>query len=299
MPTEKIKSKTKKTAVPTKAVKESVSTKTKTTTKPKTKKAETKKVEISTKPETKIEELNKPMKTDKINDLTDILQFAHKNDQSLKKQKTNEKHSFILTLLCMCFITILIVSNISASNTFYITPYFSLSAAELLFPLSYIIGDLIVEVYGFKKAKNIIISGLAICTVSIVFLYLTTLIPSNNVAYGTVFSSLMGGVLGITIASILACLVGSLTNAYIMHRLKSQNKGSFFNRAIVSTIAGEILDSLVFILFCCIFASQFYVWDKLISFVITISLIKIIVEIVVFPLTKYLLKIIKRKEGLE
>jgi uncharacterized integral membrane protein (TIGR00697 family) len=275
-------------------------TKPKTTAKPKTTKTTTKKIETSEKPEIKtLEPNNEPIKTEKVESLTDILKFAHTNDQSLKKQKVNEKHSYIFTLLCICFVTILILSNISASNTFHLTSFISLSAAELLFPLSYIIGDLIVEVYGFKKARKVIITALAICVISIIFLYLTTLFPSNYIEYNTVFGSLMGGVLGITIASILAYFVGSFTNAYIMDKLKQQNKGSFFNRAIVSTVAGEILDTLVFITFCCIFASQFYVWDKLLPFVLTISLIKIAVEIIIFPLTKYLLKVIKRKEGIE
>lgn len=220
-----------------------------------------------------------------------------KKELEIIKPKTKESYSFLFTLLCVCFVSILILSNISASNTINITPYISLSSAELLFPFSYIIGDLIVEIYGFKKARKVIIMGLAITLFSSIFLFITTLLPTGYIEYDVVFGSLSGGVIGITFASILAYFIGSLTNAYIMQKLKNKHKEKrFFLRAIVSTVVGEFFDSLIFIFFCCIFASEFYHWDKLIAFVLTITTIKILVEVVVFPLTKQLLKIIKKKE---
>lgn len=220
-----------------------------------------------------------------------------KKELEIIKPKTKESYSFLFTLLCVCFVSILILSNISASNTINITPYISLSSAELLFPFSYIIGDLIVEIYGFKKARKVIIMGLAITLFSSIFLFITTLLPTGYIEYDVVFGSLSGGVIGITFASILAYFIGSLTNAYIMQKLKNKHKEKrFFLRAIVSTVVGEFFDSLIFIFFCCIFASEFYHWDKLIVFVLTITTIKILVEVVVFPLTKQLLKIIKKKE---
>lgn len=221
------------------------------------------------------------------------------NKKELKaiKPKTKENYSFLFTLLCVCFVSILILSNISASNTIDIAPYISLSSAELLFPFSYIIGDLIVEIYGFKKAKKVIIMGLAISFIASVFLFITTLLPTGYVEYNTVFGSLSGGIIGITFASLLAYFIGALTNAYIMQKFKNKHKEKrFFLRAIVSTVAGEFFDSLIFIFFCCVFASQFYHWDKLMAFVLTITTIKILVEVIVFPLTKQLLKIIKKKE---
>jgi len=218
-------------------------------------------------------------------------------EKTMEKNKPQSKNSFYFTLLCMCFVTILILSNIAASNTININPFISLSAAELLFPLSYIIGDLIVEIYGFKKARQVIVIGLAITLFSCVFLYITTLLPTGYDEYNTVFGFLTGGVIGITIASILAYLVGSLSNAYIMQRLKEKHKEKkFFLRAMVSTLVGESLDSLFFITFCCIFASQYYSWDRLISFVITITVAKVLFETILFPLTKYLRKIIIKKE---
>lgn len=189
----------------------------------------------------------------------------------------------------MAFVAVLIVSNIAASNTFTVAGFISLSAAEFLFPISYVINDLLVEIYGFKRVKKIIWIGLGLSLFATTFLWLSTFIPSGYEEYNTVFGIISQGVVGITIASLLAYLVGSMLNAFVMDKMKQrdQEKG-FFKRAVLSTMIAEVLDSLVFITFCCIFASAFYSWDMLLSFVLTISVIKITVEILVFPLTNYL-----------
>ena len=154
----------------------------------------------------------------------------------------------------MCFVSILILSNISASNTIDIAPYISLSSAELLFPFSYIIGDLIVEIYGFKKAKKVIIMGLAISFIASVFLFITTLLPTGYVEYNTVFGSLSGGIIGITFASLLAYFIGALTNAYIMQNLKTNTRKSVFSlEQLFSTVRENflIVDFYIFLLCFC------------------------------------------------
>lgn len=200
--------------------------------------------------------------------------------------------------LSVAFVVILVLSNIAASNTMDIGGFISLSAAELLFPISYVISDLFVEIYGFKQCRKLIFIGLTITLISMVFLFLTTLLPTGYTEYQTVFGFFSGGVIGITFASILAYIVGSLVNAFIMTKLKQKHgEKKFFIRAILSTIVAEILDSLIFITFCCLFAPQYYSWDRLLQFVLTIATIKVLVEIIVFPITKNLLKLIRKKES--
>ena len=200
--------------------------------------------------------------------------------------------------LSVAFVVILVLSNIAASNTMDIGGFISLSAAELLFPISYVISDLFVEIYGFKQCRKLIFIGLTITLISMVFLFLTTLLPTGYTEYQTVFGFFSGGVIGITFASILAYIVGSLVNAFIMTKLKQKHgEKKFFIRAILSTLVAEILDSLIFITFCCLFAPQYYSWDRLLQFVLTIATIKVLVEIIVFPITKNLLKLIRKKES--
>lgn len=215
-------------------------------------------------------------------------------------EKKENKASSFLIVLSMIFVIILLVSNISASNVLYSNDFFSLSAAEFLFPISYVVSDLLCEFFSFKKVNKIVVLGLSITFLATVILFLTTLFPSGYSEYQTVFGFFSSGVIGITIASFLAYAVGTLTNSYIMSKFKAKDKNKkFFKRAIISSIVAEIFDSLVFITFCCIFASQFYFWDKLFSLVVTISLIKIAVEIIVFPLTNYLRKLAIKKNWVE
>lgn len=198
----------------------------------------------------------------------------------------------------MAFVVLLILSNISASNTFYINEYLSLSAAELLFPLTYILSDLMVELYGGKTTTKVVAMGLGFMLFSSFFLFLSTLIPSNYVEYNTVFGNISSGVIGITFASIIAFLIGTCVNAFIMDKLKKRDKtgksGKFFVRAITSSVAAELSDSLIFITLCCLFASEFYAWSKLLSFVLTITTIKLLVEIALFPLLNWLRKLLNK-----
>lgn len=196
----------------------------------------------------------------------------------------------------MAFVVVLILSNISAANVVYINDVISLSAAEILFPISYIINDLLVEFYGKKTVNRIVFTGLFLALFSTVFLYVTTLLPSNYVEYNTVFGYLTSGVIGITIASFIAYGVGSFSNVFIMSRFKKRDKEKgFFKRAILSSFVAEFLDSLVFITLCCIFAPEFYLFSKLISLVLTIFVIKICVEIIVFPVTNAIRKMAYKK----
>lgn len=221
-----------------------------------------------------------------------------KFEDNLKNNNNKQYIKSSYVWLSVAFVVILVLSNIAASNTMDIGGFISLSAAELLFPISYVISDLFVEIYGFKQCRKLIFIGLTITLISMIFLFLTTLLPTGYTEYQTVFGFFSGGVIGITFASILAYIVGSLVNAFIMTKLKQRHgEKKFFIRAILSTLVAEILDSLIFITFCCLFAPQYYSWDRLLQFVLTIATIKVLVEIIVFPITKNLLKLIRKKES--
>ena len=199
----------------------------------------------------------------------------------------------------MIFAVPLVVSNISASNTFSINDFISLSAAEFLFPLTYIISDLLAEFYGVKTTNRVVLFGLGLVLFSSVFLYLSTLIPSNYVEYNTVFGNISSGVVGITLASIIAFGIGTFTNSVVLTKMKQKDKtgssGKFFVRAFTSSAVAEVVDSFVFITLCCTFAPEFYAWDRLLSFVLTISCIKLTVEVILFPILNLIRKRIMKK----
>lgn len=209
------------------------------------------------------------------------------------------KQNLFFGIIVMIFAVLLVLSNISASNTFYVNDFISLSAAEFLFPITYIISDLLAEFYGTKTTTRVVVFGLGLVLFSSVFLYLSTLIPSNYVEYNTVFGSISSGVVGITMASIIAFGIGTFTNSVVLTKMKKKDQtgtsARFFARAFTSSVIAEVVDSFVFITLCCTFAPEFYDWSKLLSFVFTISCIKLTVELILFPFLNLIRKkIIKR-----
>lgn len=210
--------------------------------------------------------------------------------------KNKQRQSFFFGVLVMLFVAVLIFANISASNTFSLNDYISLSAAELLFPISYVINDLLAEFYGAKTTNKIVIVGLGVVLLGNVFMFLTTLLPSGYTEYQTVFGHLTSGIVGITISSIVAYGAGSCLNAFVLTKMKKhagqgKNKSSkFFARAILSSVVAEVCDSLVFITLCCLLAPEYYAWSKLLQFVLTISAIKLLVELILFPITDMIRK---------
>ena len=121
--------------------------------------------------------------------------------------------------------------------------------------------------------------------------------------YNTVFGNISSGVVGITFASIIAFMIGTIVNATVMDKLKKRDttgkSGKFFVRAITSSVAAELCDSLVFIALCCAFAPEFYSWTKLLSFVLTITTIKLVIEIILFPLLNWLRRLLSKKTKIE
>jgi hypothetical protein len=168
-------------------------------------------------------------------------------------------------------------------------------AGVLIFPLAYIINDVIAEVWGYRKARLIIWAGFGVNLLAVLFFSLSIAMPaapfySDQPAFATV----LGSTPRIMAASLLAYLVGSFLNAYIMSRFKVLTRGKGFSlRAVVSTVAGEGADSLIFITvaFAGIFPSQ-----ALVTMIFTQALIKTMYEIVVLPLTFLVVKKVKKLE---
>ncbi len=195
------------------------------------------------------------------------------------------------------FAACILISNILAVKIIMIGPW-AAPAGVLIFPVSYIINDVIAEVWGYKKARLIIWAGFAVNIIAILFYSLSIVLPSapfwgDQNAYQTILSNTPR----IAAASLVAYLVGSFMNAWVMSRVKVLTNGKSFSfRAILSTIAGEGLDSTLFITiaFAGIVPS-----DMLFTMVLTQAFIKVAFEVIVLPLTIVVVKWIKRKEGID
>ena len=205
------------------------------------------------------------------------------------------KVSVLFMLAGILFAGCLLISNILASKIIMIGPW-SAPAGVLVFPLAYIVNDIIVEVWGYRKTRLVIWAGFAVNLLAVLFFSAGIAVKSAPFYDGQdAFASVLGNTPRIVVASLLAYLLGSFLNAYIMSRFKVITKGKGFSlRAIVSTLAGEGIDSIVFITVA--FAGVFPV-SVIAGMILTQVLIKTGYEIAVLPLTVLSVKKVKQIEG--
>jgi uncharacterized integral membrane protein (TIGR00697 family) len=195
------------------------------------------------------------------------------------------------------FAICLLISNILATKIILVGPW-AAPAGVLIFPIAYIINDVIVEVWGYQKARLIIWAGFAVNLLAALFFTLAIVVPAapfwqNQEA----FSTILGSTPRIIVASLLAYLVGSFLNAFVMSKVKVLMKGKDFSvRAILSTLIGETADSMIFITIA--FAGNLPI-GALAGMIITQACIKTVYEIVILPVTIVVVKWIKRVEGID
>ncbi|WP_346861665.1 queuosine precursor transporter [uncultured Draconibacterium sp.] len=207
------------------------------------------------------------------------------------------KVSVLFMLTGILFAACLLLSNILASKIMMIGPW-SAPAGVLIFPLAYIINDVLVEVWGYQKTRLIIWAGFGVNVLAVLFFTLAISVTAapfwqNQDAFTTV----LGSTPRIVAASMLAYLLGSFLNAYVMSKFKVLTKGKGFSiRAILSTLVGEGADSLIFISIA--FAGLFPV-KVILGMIVTQALMKTVYEIAVLPLTIWTVNKVKKMEGID
>lgn len=212
--------------------------------------------------------------------------------------KENNNYSAPITplfmLLTVIFCVCLIVSNLMEIKTFALGPV-TLTAGVVVFPISYIINDCIVEIYGFRKARLVIWLGFGANLLVSLFLQLGIALPGTPEWHGQDAMELVfGAVPRILAASFMAFLCGSMVNAYVMSRMRlSSGERGFSLRAILSTVFGEGVDSLVF--FPVAFAGTLP-WTLILTLMVTQVMVKTLYEIIVLPVT---LATVKRLRAIE
>lgn len=197
----------------------------------------------------------------------------------------------------LLFTVCLIVANIVEQKLIQIGPI-EATAGLLIFPISYIINDLIAEVWGYRKARLIIWYGFLMNFLAVFIFRLAIWVPgSENFTHQVEFDMVLGNTLRITIASFIAFLFGSFLNAYVMSKMKIMQKGRNFSvRAIVSTLVGEGVDSIVF--FIIAFWAVIPTRDLMIL-IVSQTAMKTAYEIIILPLTNVIVKWVKRREEID
>jgi uncharacterized integral membrane protein (TIGR00697 family) len=209
--------------------------------------------------------------------------------------QAKDKISPQLVLVIALFITCLVASNIVAVKIADIFGHF-LPAAIIIFPVSYIIGDILTEVYGYSRARQVIWLGFFCNLLAVGAFWIGGLLPSapfweDQVAYETI----LGSTPRLLFASFIAYLIGELSNAAVLTKVKVWTSGRWlWIRTITSTIVGQGLDSAVFITVA--FSGVIAGFD-LIDLVLTQWVIKVLYEIGATPITYLVVGYLKRVEG--
>ena len=206
-----------------------------------------------------------------------------------------EKVSVPFMLLGILFNVCLIAANLLETKVIQIGSL-TVTAGLLVFPISYIINDCIAEVWGFKKARLIIWSGFAMNFFVVALGLIAVAIPAAPFWEGEEhFDFVFGMAPRIVAASLMAFLVGSFLNAYVMSKMKVASRGRHFAaRAILSTLAGETADSLIFfpVAFGGIIA-----WRELLIMMCIQIILKSMYEVIILPVTIRVVKAIKKIDG--
>ena len=206
-----------------------------------------------------------------------------------------EKVSVPFMLLGILFNVCLIAANLLETKVIQIGSL-TVTAGLWVFPSSYIINDCIAEVWGFKKARLIIWSGFAMNFFVVALGLIAVAIPAAPFWEGEEhFDFVFGMAPRIVAASLMAFLVGSFLNAYVMSKMKVASRGRHFSaRAILSTLAGETADSLIFfpVAFGGIIA-----WRELLIMMCIQIILKSMYEVIILPVTIRVVKAIKKIDG--
>jgi len=213
-----------------------------------------------------------------------------------------------LDLVMALFVTVLITSNIASSakiidwgvSLFGVRLTFD--AGTLLFPISYIFGDVLTEVYGFKRSRRVIWTGFGALALSALVLGIVSGLPGEAAWEGyagqAAYDAILGGMssFGLVIASLSAYLMGEFSNSVILAVMKVFTKGKWlWTRTIGSTLVGEGVDSVVFIFIATL--AGVFPWESFTSLVLTNYIFKVAIEALFTPLTYWVVNKLKKAEN--
>ncbi len=206
-------------------------------------------------------------------------------------------HSTWFVFIVAIFITCLITANIVAVKLIDISG-FILPAGTIIFPISYIFGDVLTEVYGYRQARRVIWLGFFCNLIAVVAIWVGQLLPPSIFWDGQkAYERILGYTPRLLTASFIAYLVGEFANSFVLAKMKMATKGRWlWTRTIGSTLIGEGLDSLVFMIVA--------FWGgipiaALLMAILTQWLVKSVYEAAATPLTYIVVNFLKRKEGLD
>lgn len=209
--------------------------------------------------------------------------------------KKEIRTSPLLLLLVVIFVSFLMISNILANQMlkFFV---FTIDAATLTFPVTYILSDVFSEVYGYKWSRRVSWMAVSMNLVLSLLILISINLPQPDWFEGSHFAIAVGSSLRIVIASALSYIVGDFVNDRIFMHMKKRKSGmhGFGLRAIMSSLGGEIVDTTLFVFLAFTFVVPF---DEMGPMIFISVILKTSYELAILPFTAYLTRKVKAREG--
>jgi len=214
-----------------------------------------------------------------------------------RQSSTPAQYSVWFLLIVAVFVTCLISANIVAVKLVDVAGLI-VPAGIIIFPISYIVGDVLTEVYGFRRARRVIWLGFFCNLVAVIGIVIAQKLPGASFWDAqAAYDRILGYTPRLLLASFVAFLVGEFANSYVLSRMKVATQGRWlWTRTIASTIVGEGLDSVIFIFIAFWGTSPS---DALLSAMLTQWVFKTLYETAATPVTYVVINFIKRKEGVD
>ena len=205
----------------------------------------------------------------------------------------NVSHRFVI--IAAIFVTCLITANIIAIKVISFGPLI-LPAAIIVFPLSYIFGDILTEVYGYRQARRVIWLGFFCNLIFVIFVWVGQVLPPAPFwKWQEAYETILGYTPRLLVASFCGYLIGEFTNSFVLARMKILTRGRWlWTRTIGSAIVGEGLDTLIFITLAYIGTPSF-----VLIMILYHWLVKTGIEAVATPFTYAVVNFLKKKEAID
>ncbi len=207
-------------------------------------------------------------------------------------------------LILAAFAVTLVVANIASTkiatlNLGFWKPIFD--GGTFLFPITYIFGDVLTEIYGYKNARRVIWFGLASSLFSSLVFAAVGILPTDDSSFTKgAFETVLGFVPQIVLASLIAFFFGEFLNSYVLAKLKVASKGKFFAaRAIGSTLIGQAADTIIFTVVAFGLGANAVPNNVLWSIVLTNYLYKVSLEVLLIPVTTRIVQYLKQAESVD
>lgn len=213
-------------------------------------------------------------------------------------------------LIVATFVAVLLISNIASSAKIIDWGVsvaglpLAFDAGTLLFPISYIFGDILTEVYGYAAGRRVIWAGFAMLALMGFTLWIVGRLPGEanwqEAAGQAAYDAILGGVSygGIIIASLAAYFAGEFSNSFVLAKLKIVTSGRFlWVRTIGSTLVGEGVDSMVFVVIASVFGV--FPWVAAASIIVANYVFKVSIEVLFTPITYRIVNFLKRAEDVD